>query len=89
MSAKLRFLGLDIHAESIAVAIVESEGEARSLGTIPNRSESIRKLIKELGPADKLARCYRSGDLTVVTCPKGGLLVQVNYFRLADHPDRT
>ena len=33
---KLRFVGLDVHAETIAVAIAEQGGEVRSLGTIPN-----------------------------------------------------
>jgi transposase len=36
MQDKLRFLGLDVHAETIAVAIAEQDGEVRSLGTIPN-----------------------------------------------------
>jgi transposase len=44
MKEKLRFLGLDVHAETIAVAIAEADGEVRSLGTIPNRLESVRKL---------------------------------------------
>ena len=48
MKEKLRFLGLDVHAETIAVAIAEPDGEVRSLGTIPNRMESIRKLVKKL-----------------------------------------
>jgi hypothetical protein len=34
MKEKLRFLGLDVHAEMIAVAIAESDGEVRSLGTV-------------------------------------------------------
>jgi len=29
MKEKLRFLGLDVHAETIAVAIAEPEGEVR------------------------------------------------------------
>jgi transposase len=33
MKEKLRFLGLDVHAETIAVAVSEPEGEVRSLGT--------------------------------------------------------
>jgi transposase len=33
MKEKLRFLGLIVHAETIAVAIAESDGEVRSLGT--------------------------------------------------------
>jgi len=61
MKEKLRFLGLDVHAETIAVAVSEPEGEVRSLGTIPNRAESIRKLIKKLGPAAKLRACYEAG----------------------------
>jgi len=48
MREKVRFLGLDVHAETIAVAIAEPEGEVRSLGTIPNREDSLRKMIKSL-----------------------------------------
>jgi hypothetical protein len=40
---------MDVHAETIAVAVAEEGGEARSLGTIPNRSESVRKRIAKLG----------------------------------------
>jgi transposase len=57
----VRFIGLDVHAETIAVAIAEPEGEVRSLGVIPNRSESIRKLVKKLGPAGQLRVCYEAG----------------------------
>ena len=46
MKEKVRFLGLDVHAETIAVAIAEPDGAVRSLGTIPNRAESIRDLVR-------------------------------------------
>lgn len=58
---KVRFLGLDVHAETIAVAIAEPDGEVRSLGIIPNREESIRKLVKRLGPPEQLRACYEAG----------------------------
>jgi hypothetical protein len=45
MKEKVRFFGLDVHAETIAVAVAEPDGEVRSLGTIPNRGESIRKIF--------------------------------------------
>ena len=61
MREKLRFLGLDVHAETIAVAIAEPDGEVRSLGTIANREDSIRKLIRKLGPAENLRACYEAG----------------------------
>jgi transposase len=54
-------LGLDVHAETIAIAVAEPDGEVRSLGTIPNRAESLRKRIKKLGPAEKLRVCYEAG----------------------------
>ena len=61
MKEKLRVLGLDVHAETIAVAVAEPEGEVRSLGTIPNRAESIRKLIGVsalMGTKQSLNRVY-------------------------------
>jgi transposase len=61
MKEKVRFLGLDVHAETIAVAVAEPDGEVRSLGTIANRAESIRKLVKKLGPLDQLRACYEAG----------------------------
>jgi transposase len=61
MKEKVRFLGLDVHAETIAVAIAEPDGEVRSLGTIANRAESIRKLVKKLGPVEQLKACYEAG----------------------------
>jgi len=61
MKGKLLFLGLDVHAETNAVAMAEPDGEMRSLGVIPNPAESICKLIKKLGPAEKLRPCYEAG----------------------------
>ena len=58
---KVRFLGLDVHAETIAVAVAEPDGEVRSLGIIPNREESVRKLVKKLGPPEQLQACYEAG----------------------------
>jgi transposase len=54
-------LGLDVHAATIAVAVAESMGEVRSLGTIPNRPESVRKLIRKLGKPGDLRACYEAG----------------------------
>ena len=73
MKNKVRFLGLDVHAETIAVAIAEPDGEVRSLGTIANRAESIRKLVKKLGSVEQLKACYEAG-------PTGYVL----YWQLAE-----
>jgi transposase len=59
--SNVRFIGLDVHAETIAVAVAEPQGEVRALGVIPNRPESIRRLVNKLGPAEKLRMCYEAG----------------------------
>ena len=42
---RVKFVGLDVHAETIAVAVAEQNGEVRSLGVIPNREDSVRKFF--------------------------------------------
>src|SRR5436309_6815057 len=59
--SNVRFIGLDVHAETIAVAVADGDTDVRSLGTIPNRPESIRKLLKKLGPTEQLRVCYEAG----------------------------
>src|SRR5713101_8231223 len=61
MRKNIRWVGLDVHAESIAVAVAETDGPIRSLGIIPNRFESLRKLIKKLGTPTELNACYEAG----------------------------
>ncbi len=59
--SKIRFVGLDVHAETVAVAVAEPNGEVRSLGLIPNRPESIRRLVRKLEPVEQLRFCYEAG----------------------------
>src|SRR6202171_5468991 len=58
---RVRFIGLDVHADTIAVAVAEPGGDVRSLGSIPNRPESIRRLVKKIGPSQDLRVCYEAG----------------------------
>jgi transposase len=52
---RLKFVGLDVHAETIAVAVAEQGGEVRALGIIPNREESISETGKETGTCGAVA----------------------------------
>ena len=56
-----RYLGLDVHAETITAAIAEGRGRIRSLGKFSNRPEAVRKLIEKLGGGKNLKVCYEAG----------------------------
>ena len=47
MKNATRFVGLDVHADTIAVAVAEEgrNGEVRQLGIIPNRRGALRTVI--------------------------------------------
>ena len=56
-----RFVGLDVHAETIAVGAAEDHGEVRSIGTIPNRPESVKRLAKKPSAEGPWKACYEAG----------------------------
>jgi transposase len=61
MPKRMQHVGLDVHAETIAVAVAEPDGSVRELGVIRNRPEAVRKLVTKLGPAAQLRVCYEAG----------------------------
>ena len=57
-----KYVGLDVHKATIAVAVAdEGRGEVRSYGTIRNTPEAVAKLVKQVGPAERLVCCYEAG----------------------------
>jgi len=55
------FVGMDVHAETIAVAVADGRGLVRSVGTIANRPEAVRRLVGKLGDPADLRVCYEAG----------------------------
>jgi len=58
-----KYVGLDTHKETIAVAVADAlGGKARYYGEIANTPEAIRKLVKRLCPdGEMLSFCYEAG----------------------------
>jgi transposase len=56
-----RFVGLHVHAETIAAAIAEKDQTVRALGTIANREEDVRRLVKKLNEGGAWTACYEAG----------------------------
>jgi len=57
----IRFVGLDVHAETIAVGIAEADGEVRSVGSVANRPASVLRLVKKLNEGGAWKACYEAG----------------------------
>jgi transposase len=62
MKKNLRFVGLDVHQDSISIAVAESGREpARLLETIPADAVRLLKVLDRLGPKSRLRVCYEAG----------------------------
>ena len=57
-----RYIGLDVHRATVAVAVAEEDGPPTSYGTIANDPSAIRKLMARLGGSDvRLRVAYEAG----------------------------
>ena len=60
MAQVTEYVGLDVHKDTIAVAVAEDgrDREVRFHGTVPNTPDALRRLVARLGGADvKLVVC--------------------------------
>jgi transposase len=62
MKDTIKYVGLDVSKEKIAVAIADEGRELpRYFGLIPHTAEAIKKTLKKIGSPDSLRVCYEAG----------------------------
>jgi len=58
----IRYVGLDVHKDSIKIAVAEEGREpAKLLASIPGESGKLIKQINKLGPSSSVRCCYEAG----------------------------
>src|SRR5271169_1774169 len=79
MADRITYVGLDVHKESIVVAVAEGglRGEAREHGRIANTAAALDRLMRKLGGAGiRLRFCYEAGPAATassVSCRRTAL----------------
>lgn len=62
METVARYIGLDVHKDTITIAVAESAGgDPVVVGRFPNQWEALRKALKRMGPKQALFCCYEAG----------------------------
>jgi transposase len=64
MKATCAYVGLDVHKETIAVAVADAgrDGEVRFWGTVPNTAHHVQKLAEKLDERHGHVEFMRSTD---------------------------
>lgn len=64
MKKNLLYVGLDVHAQTVAIALAEPGGEVRNYGAVSNGLETLEKTmcrIRKAHPGTELRVCYEAG----------------------------
>jgi transposase len=62
MQSTLRFIGLDVHKDTIVIAVAEAGSQpAEILATLPNDPAAVLSRLRKLGPLPSMIVCYEAG----------------------------
>jgi transposase len=65
---KVRFIGLDVHKDSITVAVADGTGPAEVVATIANEQGAVLKRLKKLAEGREAHFCYEAGPTGFGLC---------------------
>jgi transposase len=61
MTMMTHFVGLDVHADSVAIAVATGREEPRSLGTVPSSPKAVYRALTKLAEPEQVLACYEAG----------------------------
>jgi transposase len=66
---KIRFVGLDVHKDSIVIAVADPDGSPpQVVATVPHELRAVLKQLKKLGATARLRCCYEAGPTGFGLC---------------------
>jgi len=73
-----KYVGLDTHKDTIAVAVCDAlGGKPRYFGEIANTPEAVRKMVKDLCPDGEILKfCYEAGPWVI-----NGVIININEYQ--------
>jgi transposase len=67
--SKVRFVGLDVHKDSITIAVADQDGPApQVVATVPHELRALGKQLKKLSASVRLRCCYEAGPTGFGLC---------------------
>lgn len=67
--SRVRFVGLDVHKDSITIAVADQDGSApQVVATVPHETRALLKQLKKLGASGQLRCCYEAGPTGFGLC---------------------
>jgi transposase len=67
--SKVRFVGLDVHKDSITIAVADQDGLApQVVATVPHELRALLKQLKKLSASGRLRCCYEAGPTGFGLC---------------------
>jgi transposase len=70
---EIRFIGLDVHKESISIAVAEGGGgPSETIETIPNDVVVVLKCLRKLAGGRRVRCCYEAGPTGFGLCRDRG-----------------
>jgi hypothetical protein len=63
MKTSLVYVGMDVHKESITIAMLLDGSEEPMIEKLPNKDEKIKKFFKKASRYGKVKACYEASSL--------------------------